>query len=135
MLRLGKPSKDLTHVDYKPSMFAFTTEEQKATLRKHVMNRDEPILLFSHLFFFLAILFFLAYYVVLSSINLLKSIQFFMLVLWYDYSIVLYVYVSGMYNAVVLCIRMCTYVSVLPLLCLNVIQEVQVVNLIIGNNK
>ena len=45
----------------------------------------------------------------------------FKLVLRYDYSTVLY-NVSGMHNAVVLCI--CAYVSVLPLLCLNVIQEV-----------
>ena len=54
----------------------------------------------------------------LSGINNLKSVRFFKLVLRYDYSIVLYV--SGMHNA--LCI--CVYVSVLPLLCLNVIQEV-----------
>ena len=49
--------------------------------------------------------------VVLSCINNLKSVWFFKLVLRYDYSIVLYV--SGMHNAVVLCI--CVYVSVLPL--------------------
>ena len=58
----------------------------------------------------------------LSGINNLKLVRFFKLVLRYDYSIVLYV--SGMHNAVVLCICVCVCVYALPLLCLNVIQEV-----------
>ena len=43
----------------------------------------------------------------LSGTNNLKSVRFFKLVLRYDYSIVLYVYVSGMHNAVVLCVCVC----------------------------
>ena len=50
--------------------------------------------------------------VVLSGINSLKLVQFFKLVLWYDYCIVLYV--SGIHNAVVLCI--CVYVCLATLM-------------------
>ena len=56
--------------------------------------------------------------VVLSSINNLKSVQLFKLVLWYDYSIVLRFWHEQCSST------MYIYVCVLPRLCLNVIQEV-----------
>ena len=54
---------------------------------------------------------------VLSGTNNEKSVRFFKLVLWYDYSIVLYV--SGMHNAVVLCIcvRVCVCLATVMLKC------------------
>ena len=51
----------------------------------------------------------------LSGINNIKSVRFFKLVLRYDYSIVLYV--SGMHNAVVLCICVCVCLATLMLKC------------------
>ena len=53
----------------------------------------------------------------LSGTNNLKSVRFFKLVLRYDYSIVLYVYVSGKHNAVVLCIGVCVCLATLMLQC------------------
>ena len=35
---VGKPATDSTHVDYIPTMFSFTTEEQKAALRSVSKN-------------------------------------------------------------------------------------------------
>ena len=55
--------------------------------------------------------------VVLSGINNLKSVRFFKLVLRYNYSIVLYMFLACTMHVYV-------YASVLPFLCLNVIQEV-----------
>ena len=51
----------------------------------------------------------------LSGINNLKSVRYFKLVLGYDYSIVLYV--SGIHNAVVLCICVCVCLATLMLKC------------------
>ena len=54
-------------------------------------------------------------HVVLSGINNLKSVRFFKLVMRYVYSIVLYV--SGVHNAVVLCICVCECLATLTLKC------------------
>ena len=51
----------------------------------------------------------------LSGTNNQKSVRFFKLVLRYDYSIALYV--SGMHNAVVLCICVCVCLATVMLKC------------------
>ena len=53
----------------------------------------------------------------LSGINNLKLVRFFKLVLQYDYSIYCIIYVSGMHNAVVLCICVRECLDTLMLKC------------------
>ena len=53
----------------------------------------------------------------LSGISNLKSVQFFKLVLQYDYSIYCIIYVSGMHNAAVLCICVHECLATLMLKC------------------